>query len=819
MALLTVPFSGQAQSLVTIGEDCTDSSEYFPVHNYYKHSLTQQIYTADEIGLPGTISSVAFWAINHDTIRDVKIYLTSTTQDTFADGTWVAVDEYDLVFAGAVTFIPGEWTTITLTSPFYYNGIENLVVTVSDTSGRMTSQENTMRFRAIATPQHQALKVHKDDCAYDATQPGVYGTKMLKKNMIQFAIDPTIGCDSPHRFDTTAVAPHEATLVWSGNASAYTLEYKEASDTLWTEVTVFDTFYVMSDLLANTLYNARVKTPCDDGTISRIQSLSFATPIACARPTDVSVALVSRNSSQATLSWHENGTASQWQICLGDDLDNLITVDDTTYTFTDLDPEQEYTATVRAYCDDVDQSEWSDTVTFQTTDMVIIGSGDATSDALPTSVDFNFSHTQQIYTAEELGEAGYITSIAFHCSDEVTRSLSIYMVATDKETFDHEDDLIEYSEDNLVFHGDVDFDEDAWTSIPLDNYFNYDGVSNLALIINDTTNGFEGGIEFLVFNAPNQALSFYNDTMSYQGVVPEDGTLMNEKSQIRLAIGALPTCVKPMQLNVSYTGGDTAVVSWTSDAPAFNLWLNGEVTSGITFNQYTLRDLEAGGVYSVRVQADCGDETSSWTQDITFLTDLCPAEEQCHITLRLLDTCGDGWNGNRIILIDSISDRELGYYENTEDAAANEYQEYTVSVCADRPLSFKWLYDGFAYEAKFEILNGAGEVVYTCEDGDELEDDEVFFTLATPCTVCRRAAAVTADSVSATTVTLSWTGSAESYALYNGDTLVATTTGTSYTFSHLDTATTYTLGVQAICGEGDSAAIATLTVTTAAAPH
>ena len=44
-----------AGETVVIGEGGTNTINYFPSYSYYKYSLTQQIYTAEEIGTNGFI--------------------------------------------------------------------------------------------------------------------------------------------------------------------------------------------------------------------------------------------------------------------------------------------------------------------------------------------------------------------------------------------------------------------------------------------------------------------------------------------------------------------------------------------------------------------------------------------------------------------------------------------------------------------------------------------------------------------------------------------------------------------------------------------
>ena len=57
---LLVPWAAKAQTTVTIGEG-TATSNSNPIGTYYNYSITEQLYTAEEIGTAGTISSISFY--------------------------------------------------------------------------------------------------------------------------------------------------------------------------------------------------------------------------------------------------------------------------------------------------------------------------------------------------------------------------------------------------------------------------------------------------------------------------------------------------------------------------------------------------------------------------------------------------------------------------------------------------------------------------------------------------------------------------------------------------------------------------------------
>jgi hypothetical protein len=99
-------------------------------------SLTQQIYSADEIGSAGYITDIAFYNDGAEKFRTYDFYLKNTTKNTFSNATdWEAVTDADKVFGGSVTMAAYDWTIITLDTPFAYDGTSNLLLVSDDNSG------------------------------------------------------------------------------------------------------------------------------------------------------------------------------------------------------------------------------------------------------------------------------------------------------------------------------------------------------------------------------------------------------------------------------------------------------------------------------------------------------------------------------------------------------------------------------------------------------------------------------------------------------------------------------------------------------------
>ena len=237
---------------------------------------------------------------------------------------------------------------------------------------------------------------------------------------------------------------------------------------------------------------------------------------------------------------------------------------------------------------------------------LMIGDGGSTTDQyLPSYSYYNYTLSQQIYTAEELGSAGLISSIAFYNGGTTkTRTYDIYMVSTTKSEFTGATDWVTVTSDNLVYSGSVEMTANEWTAIEFSNPFVYDGVSNVVLVVDDNTGSYSQGMLCSVFAAPSQALRVYSDGTNYNPFAPSSysGTVMNVKNQLMVTKTALEGCVNtaPAGVEVSDVTGNSATVSWTGFSESYNVML------GIP-STVTLVDAD----FAEAIPAD-------WTNDATY---------------------------------------------------------------------------------------------------------------------------------------------------------------------------------------------------------
>ena len=184
-------FKMPKESEVAIGSG-TSADSYLPTYAYYNYSLTQQIYTAAEVGQAGTITKIAFKVSNSkSTTRTLDVYLKHTSKTSFTSTTgWESVSSSDKVYSGSVAFQSTGWTTITLSTPFEYDGTSNLLLCVDDNTGSyVSSSSNSPKFYVYGTSANRAMRIYSDNTNYTATSPSSYtGTYVTSNNQVTFTM-------------------------------------------------------------------------------------------------------------------------------------------------------------------------------------------------------------------------------------------------------------------------------------------------------------------------------------------------------------------------------------------------------------------------------------------------------------------------------------------------------------------------------------------------------------------------------------------------------------------------------------------------------
>ena len=594
-----------------------------------------------------------------------------------------------------------------------------------------------------------------------------------------------------------------------------------------------------------------------EGAMNTAVTCTVACP-SCPRPMNLAVNYT-LGETTATVTW--NGPSGASYNFIVDDVtgeDELIytTVSTTSYTLTELILDNEYAISVQTVCGSDDESELWSALTFTPSAYIEIGEDLESSSALPLSASSNYSLTEQLYTSDELGEAGHILEIGFFNNggaDICTRTINIYMFATEDEEFDADEDyngtFDQVTSNYLVFSGPVTFSQDEWTYIELDNPFYFDGESNVVIMVDDNTGSEDGYVYFRTFYSS----SFLSLTSSNNiDINPTSGTLTGnasgERNQIRIRKGTPPACRKPIGVTVSDVTNESAALSWSGPDNASGWVLqystssnfpendsdNPTVTSDpLNTNTYAFSNLAGGTTYYVRVKADCGtdDGESDWS-NVSFTTDFCAPEDKCTISYLLETPFGYGWGDDVIDVVDVESERILAAWTISE---GSQY-EGTLSVCDGRSIRFEWESSSYnenwtytVYDAnEQEIFHVNGVTVYDANDNEigTMEDGGYEYTVN--CSSCPYPTGLQANNIGTNSATLTWEGpltnTPQSYKVrYRVDggsdddwNISDPITGTSYTINGLDPLTTYEWEVKSVCDENSESSWSASSFTTLA---
>ena len=179
-----------------------------PVDNYYKYSYTQQIFTASELQA-GKITKIAFQYLYDQPmtkVTDATIYLGHTTKNAFSSTTdWVSFSDLTPVYTGSMNCTQG-WNTFELSTPFAYNGTDNLVIAVHKNADNTAYDGNQYVFAANSTSQPKTLYYHNDNTDCSPENP-VEGTRLSNRNIVRFTFtdvrhDPvTVDLEHPYNDD------------------------------------------------------------------------------------------------------------------------------------------------------------------------------------------------------------------------------------------------------------------------------------------------------------------------------------------------------------------------------------------------------------------------------------------------------------------------------------------------------------------------------------------------------------------------------------------------------------------------------------------
>lgn len=356
----------------------------------------------------------------------------------------------------------------------------------------------------------------------------------------------------------------------------------------------------------------------------------------CGMPSHFHV--VSTTGTVATLAWQTGDLSDASDVYTIEyseqGLDNWmsVTTTNTQFFLTNLNPLTAYDVRLYVLCD----NGTSDTLTamFNTHCIsggdISIGTGTSTTSYLPSYSFYNYSYTQQVYLASELGGENTFHTIAFDCSglaSTPTRSYQIYLMHTTETGASA--GWLPADSAKLVYTGNITW-QTGWNTISLDTMFHYDGVRNLALLVLDNTGVYYSGNNFRAHTSTTTSRYVYQDAAAYNPMnVSSTGTSTSSRDNIIFGgiCDSVASCVPPVVV-VGDVTPHTAQITWAQgyqesswdldyQMEGDSTWTSAGVQNG---NSYSFNNLFSSNTYRVRMRSLCDFDTSNYTQ-VSFHTD------------------------------------------------------------------------------------------------------------------------------------------------------------------------------------------------------
>lgn len=245
---------------ITVGTGNMETRE-LPADANFNRSYSEQLFLASELNGLQNINSITMEMTSLSLQRHYSIYMVHTTATDLLSYS-VPLDNAQLVFDEDQELVIGD-NTFEFTTPFAYNGSDNLLMIIIDNSGSYTVNN---LWKTHYGPNNCSKYDGRDDANYDISSLTGAGHLTNLRNNVIFGseCDNTPSCVAPNVV-VTEVTDNDITLYWAaGNQeSSWKIEYKEINASSWTNLgNVTENEYTLSNLSAHTTYMIRVYSHC-----------------------------------------------------------------------------------------------------------------------------------------------------------------------------------------------------------------------------------------------------------------------------------------------------------------------------------------------------------------------------------------------------------------------------------------------------------------------------------------------------------------------------------------------------------------------------
>ena len=275
--IIALPSFGQ----IHIGGGSTTSS-YVPINGNYGYSVSQQIVLKSEYeaqnGAAGSITKIRWKVVSGS--GDIyhwenwKVFIGHTTKTSFSNNSdWIPINELTEVFDGVITATDGEWTEVEFSTPFDYNGIQNLVITVIDLTD---DYGDYPYFASYEAESNRGIYGYRDYTPINITNLNDISSwsRQISSNIAQLQLFGELAsCIFPLDISAESINATDATFNWTAVSTDYIgLEYELRSSGLpgsgavglvdSGSLDIDETSITLNDLIANTPYTFYLRSNC-----------------------------------------------------------------------------------------------------------------------------------------------------------------------------------------------------------------------------------------------------------------------------------------------------------------------------------------------------------------------------------------------------------------------------------------------------------------------------------------------------------------------------------------------------------------------------
>lgn len=282
---------------------------------------------------------------------------------------------------------------------------------------------------------------------------------------------------------------------------------------------------------------------------------------------------------------------------------------------------------------------------------------------------------------------------------------------------------------------------------------------------------------------------------------------------------ACPTCLPITNLMASDIDTVSMTLSWTdteNSGASYTITYNDAdgimQTLTSTTASIDITGLTAGFAYTFSVVANCSATDASTAVTGTFATanGACTGAT-CHITLEMVDSYGDGWNGGYVGLYNG--DTEVDTWTVSGNSST-----VSVEVCGSSTYKLRLVERGsYPSEMGITVLDGGGMEVFSVSGMGSYQNGDLMTLITNACPSCFRPDSIEFSSIVSDGADMTWVaGNDESeWLVYLNDSLVADVTSPSYSFAGLEANTGYTVSIRSLCSTDDTSAAQHATFRTA----